>query len=181
MTILAGFPKAVSGWERAWTQCSPRMAAPGTRPGDSRQRVRSETAPAAAPVDWFRGLRDITALLRAWTAETGCGSTHQAPASPLRPFDAEGWKRFVSGDVARPGRRRGPGRRRIARTSGALGCERVATPNRDPAVTATEVSMSSPTRHDIEWSAAGLRRAAAEAGVALPVDYARTLAADGLK
>jgi hypothetical protein len=40
--------------------------------------------------------------------------------------------------------------------------------------------MSQPTRHRIEWSAAGLRRAAAQAGVALPVAYARALAADGL-
>lgn len=35
-------------------------------------------------------------------------------------------------------------------------------------------------RHQIEWTAAGLRRAAAEAGVALPVSYSQAVAADGL-
>ena len=34
--------------------------------------------------------------------------------------------------------------------------------------------------HDIARVAAGIRTAAAEAGVALPVDYTCTLAADGL-
>lgn len=34
--------------------------------------------------------------------------------------------------------------------------------------------------HHVEWAAAGLRRAAASAGVALPVDYSQTVAADGL-
>ena len=36
------------------------------------------------------------------------------------------------------------------------------------------------SRHQIEWAASGLRRAAAEAGVALPVDYSQAVAADGL-
>ena len=36
------------------------------------------------------------------------------------------------------------------------------------------------TRHQIEWAASGLRRAATEAGVALPVDYSQAVAADGL-
>lgn len=35
-------------------------------------------------------------------------------------------------------------------------------------------------RHHVEWVAAGLRRGAAEAGVELPVSYARRLAAEGL-
>lgn len=35
-------------------------------------------------------------------------------------------------------------------------------------------------RHQIAWTAAGLRRAAAAAGVSLPVDFARAVAADGL-
>ncbi len=34
--------------------------------------------------------------------------------------------------------------------------------------------------HQIEWTAAGLRRAATDAGVALPVDYSQAVAADGL-
>jgi len=41
--------------------------------------------------------------------------------------------------------------------------------------------MSHPTRHQIERSAAGVRQAAAEAGVTLPVAYAQALAADGLR
>jgi len=36
------------------------------------------------------------------------------------------------------------------------------------------------SRHQIEWAASGLRRAAAEVGVALPVDYSQAVAADGL-
>lgn len=36
------------------------------------------------------------------------------------------------------------------------------------------------SRHQIEWAAAGLRRAAAEIGVALPVDYSQAVASDGL-
>jgi hypothetical protein len=40
--------------------------------------------------------------------------------------------------------------------------------------------MGRPTRHQIEWAASGLRRAAADAGIALPVSYSQTVAADGL-
>jgi hypothetical protein len=40
--------------------------------------------------------------------------------------------------------------------------------------------MAHPTRHDIEWAASRLRRAAAEAGVDLPIAYSRTVAGDGL-
>lgn len=36
------------------------------------------------------------------------------------------------------------------------------------------------SRHQVEWAASGLRRAAAEVGVTLPVDYSQTVAADGL-
>ncbi len=35
-------------------------------------------------------------------------------------------------------------------------------------------------RHQVEWVAAGLRRAAAERGVQLPLSYARIVAAEGL-
>lgn len=37
-----------------------------------------------------------------------------------------------------------------------------------------------PSRHQIEHAAAGLRRAAADAGVDLPVAYSHTVAGDGL-
>jgi len=40
--------------------------------------------------------------------------------------------------------------------------------------------MSNPTRHNVDWTALGLRRAAADAGVTLPLAYARAVAADGL-
>jgi len=41
--------------------------------------------------------------------------------------------------------------------------------------------MSRPAfRHQIEWAASGLRRAAAEVGVVIPVDYSRAVASDGL-
>ena len=36
------------------------------------------------------------------------------------------------------------------------------------------------SRHQIEWAASGLRRAATDAGVTLPVDYSQAVAADGL-
>ncbi len=36
------------------------------------------------------------------------------------------------------------------------------------------------SRHQIEWAAAGLRRAATTAGIAIPVDYSQAVAADGL-
>lgn len=36
------------------------------------------------------------------------------------------------------------------------------------------------SRHQVEWVAAGLRRAAAERGVQLPLSYARAVAAEGL-
>ncbi len=43
-----------------------------------------------------------------------------------------------------------------------------------------EVPIAPASRHQIEWAASGLRRAASEAGVNLSVDYSRTVAADGL-
>jgi hypothetical protein len=40
--------------------------------------------------------------------------------------------------------------------------------------------MAGPSRHQIEWAASGLRRAAADAGVDMPVTYSRAVATDGL-
>jgi hypothetical protein len=40
--------------------------------------------------------------------------------------------------------------------------------------------MARPSRHQIEWAASGLRRAAADAGVELSVAYSRAVATDGL-
>ena len=36
------------------------------------------------------------------------------------------------------------------------------------------------SRQQVEWAASGLRRAATEVGVALPIDYSQAVAADGL-
>lgn len=59
----------------------------------------AETAPATAPVDWFRAMRDITALLRSWTGELSCGAEHKdAHLKPKSPTDAE-WEGFVQEDV----------------------------------------------------------------------------------
>jgi len=40
--------------------------------------------------------------------------------------------------------------------------------------------MAEPSHHQLTWTAAGLRRAARENGVELPVDYSRRVAADGM-
>ena len=40
--------------------------------------------------------------------------------------------------------------------------------------------MARPSRHQIEWTASGLRRAAANAGIELPVTYSQSVASDGL-
>jgi len=66
---------------------------------DHEQSSFSDTAPATAPVDWFRALRDITALLKNWTADLGCGATHQSPTAMLRSVDKEEWVAFVEADV----------------------------------------------------------------------------------
>ena len=61
----------------------------------------SDTAPATAPLEWFRALRDITALLRTWTSELSCGAVHQDPATRLEPVGRREWERFVQDDVER--------------------------------------------------------------------------------
>lgn len=58
------------------------------------------SAPATAPLEWFRALRDIASLLRAWTAELACGTSHQSEPTTARPVDVEDWERFVASDVA---------------------------------------------------------------------------------
>jgi hypothetical protein len=40
--------------------------------------------------------------------------------------------------------------------------------------------MAPSSRHQIEWTASGLRRAALDAGVTLPVSYSQAVASDGL-
>ena len=61
----------------------------------------SGTSPATAPLEWLRALRDVGALLRAWTAESGCGASHREPPARLRALDDDDWERHVAADVAR--------------------------------------------------------------------------------
>jgi hypothetical protein len=57
------------------------------------------TAPATAPVDWFRALRDVTALLRAWTGDLSCGAAHQDPPICSNPPATAEWGSFLHADV----------------------------------------------------------------------------------
>lgn len=59
------------------------------------------TAPATASLDWLRALRDVASLLKAWTAEAGCGASHQDQPIPLSGLDRYEWERHVGDDVAR--------------------------------------------------------------------------------
>lgn len=61
----------------------------------------SGNAPATAPLDWFRALRDVSSLLKTWTAEAGCGATHQDPPISLWAIDRTEWDRHVKADVSR--------------------------------------------------------------------------------
>jgi hypothetical protein len=59
----------------------------------------AETAPATAPLDWFRALREVTTLLRLWTGELSCGAAHHDPPNHSNPPMAEEWEHFVEADV----------------------------------------------------------------------------------
>ncbi|NNN22181.1 MAG: hypothetical protein HKL80_09305 [Acidimicrobiales bacterium] len=43
-----------------------------------------DSAPASAPLDWFRALRDISSMLRSWTSENSCSTSHVE--QPVVPF-----------------------------------------------------------------------------------------------
>ena len=68
---------------------------------DHERSSYSATAPVTAPIDWLRALRDVAALCKAWTAETGCGASHTDPPTPLRTLDRLEWERHVTVDVTR--------------------------------------------------------------------------------
>ena len=69
---------------------------------DHERSSYTDTAPATAPLDWIRALRDTTTLLRTWTAERACGTHHQDPPSrPPAPDDEHTWRTFVHADVSR--------------------------------------------------------------------------------
>jgi hypothetical protein len=59
------------------------------------------TAPATAPVDWFRALHDVSALLRSWSGDLSCGTVHQDPPTRSSPPAAAEWKCFVRADIER--------------------------------------------------------------------------------
>jgi hypothetical protein len=57
------------------------------------------TAPAAAAVEWHRALRDMTAILRNWTSQNGCGASHNHRDRQLRPPTPTEWDHFVHTDI----------------------------------------------------------------------------------
>lgn len=59
------------------------------------------TAPATAPVEWMRALRDIELLLRSWTSEYPCGASHQDPPAIFRQGQFDGWEDQVAADIKR--------------------------------------------------------------------------------
>lgn len=61
----------------------------------------SAIAPATAPLDWLRALRDTGVLLRSWTADLPCGASHQAGIVPPARIDEDLWQRHVTEDAAR--------------------------------------------------------------------------------
>jgi hypothetical protein len=58
-------------------------------------------APATAPVEWMRALRDIEFLLHSWTAEYPCGASHQEPPARFRHGQFDGWDDHLASDVKR--------------------------------------------------------------------------------
>jgi hypothetical protein len=60
----------------------------------------AELAPATAPMDWLRALRDTAVMLRSWTADLACGAVHQPPVTQPPECDQDEWQRHVEADVA---------------------------------------------------------------------------------
>jgi hypothetical protein len=68
---------------------------------DHERSSYADTAPATAPLDWIRALRDTATLLRTWTADQACGAQHQDPPSRQpAPDDEQTWRAFVHTDVS---------------------------------------------------------------------------------
>ncbi len=60
-----------------------------------------DSAPATAPLDWFRALRDISSLLRSWTGESSCSTSHVEQSEiPISPESTE-LERFIATDLNR--------------------------------------------------------------------------------
>lgn len=66
---------------------------------DHEQVSFGPSAPATAPLDWFRALRDIEVLLRSWTGQLACGATHQERSTNHRADPAD-LQAAVAADVA---------------------------------------------------------------------------------
>ena len=67
---------------------------------DHEQVSFAPSAPATAALDWFRALRDVEALLRAWTAQLACGAAHEE-RPPARSADRADLVAVAEADVAR--------------------------------------------------------------------------------
>ena len=67
---------------------------------DHEQLSFGPLAPATAALDWLRALRDVEALLRAWTAQLACAAAHEE--RPVgRAVDPEDLRAVAEADVAR--------------------------------------------------------------------------------
>jgi hypothetical protein len=58
-------------------------------------------APATSPMDWIRAVRDTAALLRSWTSDMACGSSHQPRIANQSRFDQDAWEDHLHRDIAR--------------------------------------------------------------------------------
>jgi len=65
---------------------------------DHEQISFGPSAPATAPLDWLRALRDVEALLRAWTSQLPCGAAHE-PRTPSPRADPADLQAAVTTDV----------------------------------------------------------------------------------
>jgi hypothetical protein len=143
-------------------------------------------APATAPTDWLRALRDVSGLLRAWTAELGCGSIHQTARAGVSAPATEEWETFVHADVERR-------QAREIALAGVVGRQETLDtaphPYRDPPQPRQgsgpsgedAVPVARDRRSRVDPVATALCEAAHVAGVELPSSYALRVASVGLE
>ena len=60
-----------------------------------------DSAPATAPLDWFRALRDISSMLRSWTSENSCSTSHVEQSVKLPNSDLAEFNEFIAADITR--------------------------------------------------------------------------------
>jgi hypothetical protein len=63
----------------------------------------ADTSPATAPIDWFRVLRDVAAMLAAWTAETSCSAAQHVLPTSASGGEPTDWEDFVAAREPRAG------------------------------------------------------------------------------